>query len=64
MMAEAREAMRRYGQDADVRVITFYNMQRRDLEREINNHLDLANVRITSVRNLSRYRCVDLLSRA
>lgn len=41
--------MDRYGAESDIRVITFYNMQRRDLEREFKAHGGLSHIRIASV---------------
>lgn len=45
--------MRRYGAEADIRVITFYNMQKDALERAFEKHGDLKKVRIVSVRTSS-----------
>ena len=45
---QARAALQRYGYTADIRVITFYNMQKRDLEREFRSQ-GLSTIRIASV---------------
>jgi len=50
VMKHARAAMRRYGAEADIRVITFYNMQKHAIERAFKKHGDLKNVLIVSVR--------------
>lgn len=50
VVEEARSALRRYGPRADVRVITFYNMQKNELEREFKRQGDLSHVCIASVR--------------
>lgn len=49
VIQHARSALERYGDNADVRIITFYNMQKRDLEREFAKHHDIRHVRIASV---------------
>lgn len=49
MVGQVRAARQQYGCDADIRVITFYNMQKRDLEREFKSQADLRNVRVASV---------------
>ncbi|CAM9344675.1 unnamed protein product [Ectocarpus sp. 12 AP-2014] len=49
VVEEVRASMHRYGREADIRVITFYNMQKRDLEREFKDQPDIKNVRIASV---------------
>lgn len=54
VVRNARSAVKRYGTKADVRVITFYNMQKRDLEREFKKHRDISHVPIASVRNTSK----------
>lgn len=48
MVQHVRAARQQYGHDADIRVITFYNMQKRDLEREFKSHPDLSHIRIAS----------------
>lgn len=50
VVRQARAAIRRYGAGADVRVITFYNMQKFALERAFRGHKDLEGIRIVSVR--------------
>lgn len=45
----ARSALGRYGPNADIRIITFYNMQKRDLERKFMKNQDIRHVRIDSV---------------
>ncbi|CAM9848093.1 unnamed protein product [Ectocarpus fasciculatus] len=49
VMQEVRASVQRYGREADIRVITFYNMQKRDLEREFKDQPDIKHVRIASV---------------
>lgn len=50
VVQQARAALQRYGAHADIRVITFYNMQKLALERKFNRQRDLARIRIGSVR--------------
>lgn len=50
VVKQARAAIRRYGAGADIRVITFYNMQKLALERAFKPHRDLKGIRIVSVR--------------
>lgn len=47
---QAKAAMRRYGARADIRVITFYNMQRLALGRAFQTHRKLKGISIVSVR--------------
>lgn len=47
--------MHRFGVEADIRVITFYNMQKRDLEREFKAHGDISHIPIASVRVRPEY---------
>lgn len=56
VVIQARAATRRYGAGADIRVITFYNMQKLALERAFKTHRNLKNIRIVSVRR-SRWNC-------
>ena len=49
---QVRAAQQEYGREADIRVITFYNMQKRNLEREFKSLDDLSHVRIASVMTL------------
>lgn len=49
VVEQARAAMHRYGAEADIRVITFYNMQKRDLEREFKMQRDVSHIPIASV---------------
>lgn len=50
VVEQARIAISKYGFDAEIRVITFYNMQKYELEREFKRHGDLSHVLIASVR--------------
>lgn len=50
MVKQAKAAVRRYGAEADIRVITFYNMQKRALERAFKRQANLREIRIVSVR--------------
>eukprot|EP00903_Cladosiphon_okamuranus_P010260 g9714.t1 len=52
VVQQVRAARKQYGRDADIRVITFYNMQKRDLEREFKSHADLLHIRIASVNGI------------
>lgn len=47
---QTRMAVQRHGASAEIIVMTFYNMQRKKLEEEWENHPDLQHVRIASVR--------------
>ena len=51
VVKQARAAIRRYGAGADIRVISFYNMQKLALERAFKTHRDLKGIRIVSVRS-------------
>lgn len=50
VIKQARIATDKYGPDAEIKVITFYNMQKRNLEREFKENDDLPQVCIASVR--------------
>lgn len=54
VVKQARAALRRYGAKADIRVITFYNMQKKCLEKAFKRHGDLKTVLIVSVRRERR----------
>lgn len=54
VVEQARAAMYRYGVEANIRVITFYNMQKRDLEREFKAQGDVSHIPIASVRKQRR----------
>ncbi|CAB1103224.1 unnamed protein product [Ectocarpus sp. CCAP 1310/34] len=49
VVEEVRASIQRYGTEADIRVNTFYNMQKRDLERDFKHQPDMKHVRIVSV---------------
>lgn len=49
VVKQARAACRGYGASAEVLVITFYNMQRRELEKEFKRHSDIKHISIASV---------------
>lgn len=50
VVEQARSALLRYGSRVDVRVISFYNMQKRELERDFQRHSDISHIPICSVR--------------
>lgn len=49
VVKQARAALRRYGAKADIRVITFYNMQKHALERAFKKDRGLKKILIVSV---------------
>lgn len=55
MAEQARSVFRRYGAGTDVRVITFYNMQKAELEKEFKNQKAIGHISISSVSTSIRW---------
>lgn len=55
MAEQVRSVFRRYGAGTDVRVITFYNMQKAELEREFKTQKTIGDISISSVSTSSRW---------
>ena len=49
MVEQAQAALKRHGSKVEVRVITFYNMQKRELERQFEGKSDICRITISSV---------------
>ncbi|CAM9230500.1 unnamed protein product, partial [Ascophyllum nodosum] len=49
VVKQARAALKRHGTGIDVRVITFYNMQKHELERHFKGKKDISHISISSV---------------